>query len=157
MDDGAVEQLLANLKEADPAVRDLATQAFWELWFRQKGATGLEQLQRSQALLEAGDAEAAEQLLTQLIEAMPDFAEAWNRRAVLHYVQHSYAEAIRDCEATLRLVPFHFGALHGLGLCYAALGNYRAAIETFHRALEVQPHALINKKLMLECQALLSQ
>lgn len=155
MDDGAVEQLLENLKAADPTVRDRATQALWELWFRQKGVIGLEQLQRSQALLEAGDVESAEQLLTRMIESLPDFAEAWNRRAVLRYTQHQYAEAIRDCEATLRLVPFHFGALHGLGLCYAALGDYRAAIETFHRALEVQPHALINKRLMLECQALL--
>lgn len=155
MDDGAVEQRLEDLKAADPAVRDRATQALWEHWFRQKGVTGLEQLQRSQALLEAGEVDAASQLLNGLIESLPDFAEAWNRRAVLRYTQHQYSEAIRDCEATLRLVPFHFGALHGLGLCYAALGDYRAAIETFHRALEVQPHALINKKLMLECQALL--
>ena len=155
MDGEAVEQLLEDLKAADPTIRDRATQALWELWFRQKGVTGLEQLQRSQALLEAGDAESAERLLTRLIESLPDFAEAWNRRAVLRYTQHQYAEALQDCEATLRLVPFHFGALHGLGLCYAALGDYRAAIETFHRASEVQPHALINKKLMLECQALL--
>jgi tetratricopeptide (TPR) repeat protein len=155
MDDEAVDQLLEDLKEADPVVRDRATQTLWELWFRQKGMTGFEQLQRSQALLEAGDVETAEQLLNRLIEALPDFAEAWNRRAVLRYTQHQYAEALQDCEATLRLVPFHFGALHGLGLCHAALGDYRAAIGTFHRALEVQPHALINKKLMLECQALL--
>jgi tetratricopeptide (TPR) repeat protein len=157
MDDGAVEQLLEDLKAADPIVRDRATQALWELWFGQKGVLGLEQLQRSQALLEAGEVGAAERLLSQLIEELPDFAEAWNRRAVLHYTQHQYADALQDCEATLRLVPFHFGALHGLGLCYAALGDYRAAIQTFHRALQVQPHALINKKLMLECQALLSQ
>lgn len=155
MDDGAIEQLLEDLKAADPTVRDRATQSLWELWFRQKGVTGLEQLQHSQALLEAGDAESAERLLTRLIEELPDFAEAWNRRAVLHYTQHQYTEALQDCEATLRLVPFHFGALHGLGLCYAALGDYHAAIGAFHQALAVQPHALINKKLMLECQALL--
>lgn len=152
-----MEQLLEDLKEADSTIRDRATQALWEYWFRQKGITGLEQLQQSQALLEAGEVEAAEQLLNRLIDELPDFAEAWNRRAVLYYTQHQYTEALRDCEATLRLVPFHFGALHGLGLCYAALGDYRAAIQTFHRALQVQPHALINKKLMLECQALLSQ
>lgn len=155
MDDGAVEQLLEDLKHSEPSIRDRATQSLWERWFWQKGVMGLEQLQQSQALLESGEPDAAEQLLNQLIESLPDFAEAWNRRAVLYYTQHKYSEALQDCEATLRLVPFHFGALHGLGLCYAALGDYRAAIQAFHQALNVQPHALINQKLMLECQALL--
>lgn len=155
MEDESIDQLLEDLKDLEPKVRDRATQALWERWFWQKGVTGLEQLQRSQVLLEAGETESAERLLTQLIESLPDFAEAWNRRAVLYYTQHDYSKALYDCEMTLRLMPFHFGALHGLGLCHAALGNYGAAVQAFHRALEVQPHALINQKLMLECLALL--
>jgi tetratricopeptide (TPR) repeat protein len=116
---------------------------------------GFAQLQRAQVLLEAGEVKAAAALLTQLITELPDFAEAWNRRAVLHYSQQQYEAAIKDCEVVIRLVPFHFGALHGLGLCQAALGDYQAAISTFRRALAVQPHALINQKLLLECLALL--
>jgi tetratricopeptide (TPR) repeat protein len=155
MADEDIEQLLEDLKDTEPKVRDRATQALWELWFWQKGVMGLEQLQQSQALLEAGEVEAAQRLLDRLIEELPDFAEAWNRRAVLHYTQHNYNKALEDCKATLALVPFHFGALHGVGLCYTALGNYHAAIQAFHRALAVQPHALLNQKLMLECIALL--
>jgi tetratricopeptide (TPR) repeat protein len=150
-----IDQLLEDLKDPEPKVRDRATQALWKRWFWQKGATGLEQLQQSQMLLETGEVEAAQRLLDRLIEEIPDFAEAWNRRAVLHYTQHNFNKALEDCHHTLRLVPFHFGALHGVGLCYAALGDYRAAIQAFHRALEVQPHALLNQKLMLECMALL--
>jgi tetratricopeptide (TPR) repeat protein len=155
MADENVKQLLEDLKDREPTIRDRATQALWERWFWQKGAIGLEQLQRSQALLDAGDIEAAQQLLDRLIEEIPDFAEAWNRRAVLHYTQHNYNKALEDCNVALSLVPFHFGALHGVGLCHAALGDYHAAIQAFHRALEVQPHALLNQKLMLECMALL--
>jgi tetratricopeptide (TPR) repeat protein len=155
MADEDIEQLLEDLKNTEPKVRDRATQALWERWFWQKGVTGLEQLQESQALLEAGEVEAAQRLLDRLIEEIPDFAEAWNRRAVLHYTQQNYNKALQDCNAALDLVPFHFGALHGVGLCYAALGDYHAAIQAFHRALEVQPHALLNQKLMLECIALL--
>jgi tetratricopeptide (TPR) repeat protein len=155
MADEDIEKLLEDLKDPESRVRDRATQAFWERWFWQKGAVGLEQLQRSQALLDTGDAEAAQRLLDRLIEEIPDFAEAWNRRAVLHYTQHNYNKALQDCNTTLELVPYHFGALHGVGLCYAALGDYHAAIQAFHRALEVQPHALLNQKLMLECIALL--
>jgi tetratricopeptide (TPR) repeat protein len=155
MDDGAVKQCLQDLHHPDPTVRDRATQALWEHWFWQKGATGFSQLQRAQVLLEADDIQAAKALLTQLIIELPDFSEAWNRRAILHYSQQQYDTAIQDCEAAIRLVPFHFGALHGLGLCQAALGDYPAAISTFRRALAVQPHALINQKLLLECLALL--
>lgn len=155
MDDVSVEDLLEDLKDPEQKVRDRATRTLWEFWFWQKGITGLEQLQRSQELLDAGEIQSAEHLLTQLIDELPDFAEAWNRRAVLYYSQRKYEKAIHDCETVIQLVPFHFGALHGLGICYAALGNYQAAIHTFHRALEVQPHALINQKLLLECLALL--
>jgi tetratricopeptide (TPR) repeat protein len=67
-----------------------------------------------------------------------------------------YQKAIKDCEMVLQLNPVHFGALHGLGLSYAAVGDYRAAIAAFRQALEVQPYSLINQKLILECTARLS-
>ena len=95
-------------------------------------------------------------LLTKLISQEPDFAEAWNRRAVLHYTQGNYKKSIQDCETVLKLNPIHFGALHGMGLCYAALGEYINAIQAFRRALEIQPFALVNQKLILECTARLN-
>jgi tetratricopeptide (TPR) repeat protein len=155
MDEASVKKLLGDLQNPDAEVRDRATQALWESWFWQKGLVGMEQLKRSQELLKAGEPNAAERLLSQVILEQPDFAEAWNRRAVLYYTQQEYEKAIADCERTLEIIPYHFGALHGLGLSYAALGEYRLAIQAFNRALEVQPHALINKQLLLECMALL--
>jgi tetratricopeptide (TPR) repeat protein len=155
MDEASVKKLLEDLQNPDAEVRDRATQALWESWFWQKGLVGMEQLKQSQELLKAGEPKAAETLLTQVILEQPDFAEAWNRRAVLYYTQQEYEKAISDCERTLEIIPYHFGALHGLGLSYAALGEYREAIQAFNRALEVQPHALINKQLLLECMALL--
>jgi tetratricopeptide (TPR) repeat protein len=151
MDHATTTRLLENLKNSDPQVHEQATHELWEIWFWQKGLDGLKRLQRSQDLLDAGEFEAAKSILNDLIERQPDFAEAWNRRAVLHYTQQNFEQARKDCEAVLNLVPFHFGALHGLGLCYASLGNYREAIHAFRAALEVQPHALINQKLLLEC------
>jgi tetratricopeptide (TPR) repeat protein len=155
MDEASVKRLLEDLQNPDAEVRDRATQALWESWFWQKGLVGMEQLKQSQELLKAGQPKAAETLLSQVILEQPDFAEAWNRRAVLYYTQQEYEKAISDCERTLEIIPYHFGALHGLGLSYAASGEYRQAIQAFNRALEVQPHALINKQLLLECMALL--
>ncbi|NJR71497.1 MAG: tetratricopeptide repeat protein [Synechococcales cyanobacterium CRU_2_2] len=142
--------------EDDLVARDRATARLWHHWFHEKGITGLEVLQRSQQLLDRQEFEAAEVVLCDLIAERPDFAEAWNRRATLRYLQGRYRQSLADCQVVVRLVPYHFGALHGMGLCHAALGELREAIQAFHRALEVQPHAQINRVLMLECTAKLS-
>ena len=156
MDDALVDRLLQDLKNPDEEIRDRATTALWQLWFNQKGDYGFEILGQSQALLEAKQYTEAEALLTDLIGDQPDFAEAWNRRAVLHYLQGNYEESLRDCQQVIKLNPIHFGALHGMGLCYAALGDYIAAIQAFRQALKIQPHALINQRLILECTARLN-
>ncbi|MDQ2099842.1 MAG: tetratricopeptide repeat protein [Tychonema bourrellyi B0820] len=156
MDELSAKALLEDLKNSDETVRDRATTELWRCWFHQKGEYGMQILRRSQVSLDAGDVRHALDLLTKLISEEADFAEAWNRRAVLHYTQGNYKKSIQDCEVVLKLNPIHFGALHGLGLCYAALGEYISAIQAFRRALEIQPFALVNQKLILECTARLS-
>ncbi|MBW4693048.1 MAG: tetratricopeptide repeat protein [Lyngbya sp. HA4199-MV5] len=151
MQEPSIAPLLEALKNPDEAVRDSATHALWRIWFEQKGVLGLEMIRRAQSLLEEGNPSEAEATLTALVQSQPDFAEAWNRRAVLYYVQGHYQKAIADCETVLRLNPVHFGALHGLGLCHAALSHYADAIEAFHRAIAIQPYSLANQRLLLEC------
>jgi len=152
----SITTLLAALKDDDATNRALATDTLWQIWFNQKGEAGYQLLQRSQDLLNEGQLTEAEALLSRTIEDFPDFSEAWNRRAVLYFLQNRYEEAIADCRRVLDLVPYHFGALHGLGLCYASQGQYAEAITTFRRALEVQPYATINHRLILECTARMS-
>ncbi len=153
MEHTSIEQLLADLKQSDAAVRDRASATLWHLWFHQKGVYGVQQLMQAQTLLEEGQPNQAESLLSDIIQAQPDFAEAWNRRAVLHYTQGDYWRAIADCQKAIQLVPHHFGALHGLGLCHCALGHYAAAIQPFRQALSVQPYAVANQRMILECTA----
>ncbi len=156
MSEPSINQLLEDLKHPDETIRDRATSELWRIWFHQKGMMGFELLRRAQILLEAGEVSQAETVLTELISDIPDFAEAWNRRAVLYYTIGEYKKAIEDCKLVIKLNPIHFGALHGLGLSYAALGEYRTAIQAFGQALSIQPYALINQRLILECTARLS-
>jgi tetratricopeptide (TPR) repeat protein len=156
IDDLNLEVLLQSLKQEDEYQRELATAALWQQWFYQKGEAGHQRLQAAQILVKDNRLDAAESLLSTLVAELPDFAEAWNRRAVLYYIQHRYREGVADCRRVLDLVPYHFGALHGLGLCHAALGNYPQAIQAFRQALGVQPYALVNQRLILECTARLS-
>lgn len=151
-----ISMLLADLKKPEQATRNHATRQLWRIWFEQKGASGLDQLRHSQVLLEGGEVAQAAAVLTALINAHPDFAEAWNRRAVLYYTQGQYQKSLEDCQVVLQLNPAHFGALHGLGLCHIAQEHYAAAIAAFREALDIQPYALVNQKLILECTAMLS-
>ncbi|MEM6452755.1 MAG: tetratricopeptide repeat protein [Cyanobacteria bacterium P01_D01_bin.105] len=153
MDNQRVESLLDALKQPDSALRDRASSALWHLWFHQKGVYGAQQLMRAEDLLQSDQPARAEAFLSELIEAQPDFAEAWNRRAVLRFTQSDYWPAISDCQKTIQLVPYHFGALHGLGLCHNAVGNYTAAIQAFRQALVIQPYGLTTQRMILECSA----
>jgi tetratricopeptide (TPR) repeat protein len=156
MNQNLIDKLLLDLKSSDPNIRERATSQLWRIWFWQKGKIPLEQIEESERLISEGNMAAANSILDDLVDAMPDFAEAWNRRAVLQFLTHNYDRAIADCEMVLKLNPVHFGALHGLGLCHAALGNYSAAIRAFGSALEIQPHTIENQRLILECTARLS-
>lgn len=151
MDSLSINSLLEDLKNPDVKVREQATKKLWRIWFQQKGIYGLERIDQSQKLLDAGEITEAEAILTELIKKQPDFAEAWNRRAFLYYSIGEYKSSLGDCQRVIQINPVHFGALHGMGLCYAALGEYGQAIKTFKRALEIQPYSLVNQKLILEC------
>ncbi|MEM9944733.1 MAG: tetratricopeptide repeat protein [Cyanobacteria bacterium P01_D01_bin.36] len=153
MDKDRLERLLVDLKRSNDLVRDRATAALWHEWFHQKGVHGAQQLIEAQTLLDAGRIGEAETLLSSILNAQPDFIEAWNRRAVLHFTKREYWKAIADCQKVIELAPHHFGALHGLGLSHRAVGNYTAAIQAFRQALAVQPYALVNQRLILECTA----
>jgi tetratricopeptide (TPR) repeat protein len=156
MNQNLIDKLLLDLKSTEPNIRERATSQLWRIWFWEKGKIPLEQIEESERLLSDGDLVAANLILDKLVDALPDFAEAWNRRAILQFVSHNYYGAIADCEMAISLNPVHFGALHGLGLSHAALGNYSAAIRAFRLALEIQPHAIENQRLILECTARLS-
>jgi len=151
MDDPRIQPLLADLQCEEAAIRQQATSRLWQLWFHQKGKAGVERLQRAQDLVELGDFVQAEGWLSETIVRYPDFAEAWNRRAVLYFMLEDYQRSLADCQQVVQLNPIHFGAWHGMGLCYFALGNYREAIAAFRKALAIQPYALTNQQLILEC------
>ncbi len=151
MDSLFINSLLEDLKNPDETVREQATRKIWRIWFQQKGIYGLEKIEHSQKLLDARKITEAEAVLTELIKAQPDFAEAWNRRAFLYYSIGEHQKSLYDCQKVVQLNPVHFGALHGMGLCYAAMGNYVEAIKAFRNALQIQPYSQINQKLILEC------
>jgi tetratricopeptide (TPR) repeat protein len=127
---------------ADAAEAQRLERQIWTIWLDYGGADELvpQLLQRGSAALLRRDYVVAEAAFTALVDRAPDFAEAWDRRAVTRFLRGDCAGAIQDIDRTLALQPRHFGALFGLGLCRAALGDYQAALDAFERVLAVDPH-----------------
>ena len=78
--------------------------------------------------------------MERLLRSCPDYAEAWNKRATLYYLQQRDEESVRDIHRTLELEPRHFGALCGLGEILVSEGEYEDALFVFLAALRLNPH-----------------
>jgi len=132
-------EALDALRGGDPAQVARAEAALWAMWCRSGRAEHDALLAEGLTAMERRDFAGAVAILTRLVDAAPDWAEAWNKRATARYLAHDFAGAIRDCEATLARKPQHFGALSGQGLCHLALEQYAPAAALFRRALAVHP------------------
>ncbi len=126
-----------------------AEQAIWAIWFENDRPELAEIMQRGVDAMRERRLTDAVSDFSQLIEAAPDFAEAWNRRATAHFLLGNLDESIADVEETLELEPRHFGALSGLGQIQILKEDEAAALAAFEQALEVNPH-LANTKGIVE-------
>jgi len=116
-----------------------AEAALWAMWCRSGVPEHDALMVEGVAALERSDFVGATAIFTRLVDAAPDWAEAWNKRATARYLHRDFDGAIGDCEATLARKPQHFGALSGQGLCHLALEQYARAAALFRRALAVHP------------------
>jgi tetratricopeptide (TPR) repeat protein len=78
-------------------------------------------------------------VLDQVIVVKPDFAEAWNKRATVHFLMDDYGDSLSDIRQVLALEPRHFGALAGFGMILQAMDKKEEAIRVYKRALEIDP------------------
>ncbi len=78
--------------------------------------------------------------LTRAIELDSSFAEAYNQRAIVHYLCERYEQSAVDCQAAVKRMPCHFGAWAGMGHCCVHLGKMDEALKAYERALEINPH-----------------
>ena len=135
-----LDELFAELaRTPSPAEARLIEGRIWSEWMRSGSATV--DLMMAWAARAAGSEQQGVALdyLDQVILMVPDYAEAWNRRATLHFMRGDYDLSIRDIEETLAREPRHFGALAGLGQILVRQDRPRLARDAFARVLGVYP------------------
>jgi tetratricopeptide (TPR) repeat protein len=134
-----LELLFQRLGAAGGGAADLEDQ-IWHLWMQYPHHRAARILDQACTDIAAHRFDIAETRLERLLRSCPDYAEAWNKRATLYYLQQRDEESVRDIHRTLELEPRHFGALCGLGEILLSEGEYEDALFVFLAALRLNPH-----------------
>jgi tetratricopeptide (TPR) repeat protein len=112
----------------------------WALWLASGSDTADLLMSRVKQATDAKDTKLAIRLLDAVIELRPDYVEAWNRRATIHFSNKDYGRSLADIRQVLAREPRHFGALTGLGVIMQEFNEDKFALEAFRKALAVNPH-----------------
>ena len=112
----------------------------WAVWLTSGSDTCNLLMSRVKTAVDAEKYDLAIRLLDSIIEIRPKYVEAWNRRATVFFLKRDYGSALSDLGQVLTREPRHFGALAGLGAIMIDIGNDKAALEAYRRALDIDPH-----------------
>ncbi|MGH6815059.1 MAG: tetratricopeptide repeat protein [Hyphomicrobiaceae bacterium] len=138
--------------ENEQAAGEIAA-AIERLWIASSGSDTVAVLME-RALKAANEKklDMALQFLDSIVDLAPDYAEGWNRRAYVFYMQHDMVRALGDLRRTLALDPSHFKALEGLGQMLREIGEKKAALAAYKRLVEVHPLASGAQKTLDELE-----
>ncbi len=133
--------LFRELAASDPIkpVEDIEDQ-IWALWASHEDRVAEETLMASAEAIASGALQKARPLLDYLIAKHPDWAEAWNKRATLAFIEKRDADSLLDVAQALRLEPRHFGAIATFGNVCLRNGHLNEARAAFQVALSINPH-----------------
>lgn len=135
-----LDRLFAELKAApDAEAAQIITGEIWSAWLHPEDPDIDELMQRVVLMRGIGSVSATLELLDQIILEHPDYAEAWNQRATLHYLNSDFDASLADIAKTLELEPRHFGALSGRVLIHLARGERAEALRDMRAALAINP------------------
>ena len=139
--DPRLPKLFERLKSAtDAKTAQVTASDIWRIWSEKADDKRIAELLRQGIeQMNAGQLRKAEKLFTLVINAAPDFAEAWNKRATVYFLMGAYDLSKKDIAQTIAREPQHFGAWSGLGLVETHIGNYDAALRAYEKAARIHP------------------
>ena len=117
-----------------------AEDLIWALWTAHPDDGLSRRMNKAIGAMARRDLSGARAMLDALVLDAPRWAEAWNKRATLHFLEERDLDSVRDIERTLALEPRHFGAMSGLGQICLRCGDEVSALIAFQAALRVNPN-----------------
>ena len=139
-DQAKLDDLFQRLLTADAAEAGRIESEIWIEWGKSGSPTLDLLLQRGNDAMAMGDAPAAIEHYTAIIDHDPEFTEAWNGRAMAYYSAGEIGPALADIGHVLTANPRHFGALTGLGIILEETGDETRALAAYRAAQAIHPH-----------------
>ena len=137
----ALDRLFASLhKASDEQAAKAVEEKIWQLWSRFDSPTAEVLLGQAVVAMDASENAASLEILDRIVASYPTYAEAWNKRATLHFMLGNYEASLRDIDKVLDLEPRHFGALAGRGMIYQRQEKWSEALNAFREALSMNPN-----------------
>lgn len=139
--DAMLAELYTHLAQAHDATQAAPiAEAIEGLW-QQSGSDTIGLLMsRSGKAINDKNNELALQFLDAVTELAPDYAEGWNRRAYVQFLQNNYEGAVGDLRRALALDPNHFKALEGLARILRESGQKKSALQAYKQILKINPY-----------------
>jgi len=116
------------------------TDAIERVWLHSGSPTIDVLMERSIKAMSQKKVDLALKLLDSVVDLAPDYTEAWNRRAYVHFVRKDTERALGDLRRALALDPNHFKALDGLAQILREIGQKKPALKAFRQLLDVHPY-----------------
>jgi len=134
------QRLLDELAAAQTNQRSsVLVNLIWDTWYFHQSPEVSSLIMRGGDAMSAGQLADAEQFLKKVTQLDPQYSEAWNKLATVHYLMGQYEASLNDIDCTLELEPRHFGALCSRGLVLQALGRFEEAAAWFCEGQDVAP------------------
>jgi len=138
---GRLNALFDDLRRADPLRDpDETMELIWAIWINHRDSRASHRMVAAVEAIAAGARDLAKPILDSLVEEHPDWAEAWNKRASLAFIEKRDNDSVADIARTLELEPRHFGAIIGFAQICLRNGRISEAKAAFEVALQLNPH-----------------
>lgn len=135
----SVAKLGPLLNASDRKLRLVVDDSLRAIASREGSLQDRQSLERVIRFNECSNFEKAIELASECIDASGGTSELYHQRSLALFQIECLDQAIEDCRQALKLNPFHYAAMVGLGHCYLELGDLLDSLFWFRRALEVYP------------------
>ncbi len=111
----------------------------WHHWMLAPDAASADLMKQAMERRRDYDLAGAVGILDKLVALAPDWAEGWNQRATIRFMQDDFEGSLADIQETLAREPRHFGALAGMALILIEQGRAEQAQAVLKQAVGIDP------------------
>ncbi|WP_224406922.1 tetratricopeptide repeat protein [Afifella sp. IM 167] len=135
-----LDRLFAMLAKArsEPEARQIENR-IWQAWMVGPDRRTSEMMQDAMKARSDFDYDKALSIIEEVIKMEPEYSEAWNQRATLHFLKEDFDRSLDDINRVLELEPRHFGALAGRGVILMRQGRFELGQKALRQAVEIDP------------------